>query len=145
MKFDYEALLVWQNSRAGARIGFTRIYLSEENFIKFFCWRTKKFHYPDKNIQCFLKWGSDRPSNPSGVRCPDIACWPTHAIICEMLMKEPTKKCINLFIKAITSLTIFNGCNMGEGLAILIIKLIEPSVILWSLDFSGQLTWRKYR
>lgn len=28
-------------------------------------------------------------SNPSGGRCPEIACCPTQAIICEMLINEP--------------------------------------------------------
>lgn len=40
-------------------------------------------------LECFSKWGKDLFSNPSGTREPLIACWPTQAIIWDMLMKEP--------------------------------------------------------
>lgn len=40
-------------------------------------------------FECFSKWGSDRFSKPSGTREPLMACWPTQAIIWEILMKEP--------------------------------------------------------
>lgn len=40
-------------------------------------------------FECFSKWGSDRFSKPLGTREPLMACWPTQAIIWEILMKEP--------------------------------------------------------
>lgn len=41
------------------------------------------------SIHFFGKWGRALSSNPSGILFPLMACCPTHAIICEMLMKEP--------------------------------------------------------
>ena len=35
------------------------------------------------------KCGKARWTNPLGMRLPPTDCWPTHAIICEMLMKDP--------------------------------------------------------
>lgn len=42
-------------------------------------------------LECFSKWGSERFSKPSGTREPLMACWPTQAIIWEMLMKDPAQ------------------------------------------------------
>lgn len=42
-----------------------------------------------EELQNFSKWGRARSSNPLGVLLPLMACCPTHAIIWEMLMKEP--------------------------------------------------------
>lgn len=53
-------------------------------------------------FECFSKWGRERFSNPSGTREPLMACWPTQAIIWEMLMKDPEKrqkKIITLIIR----------------------------------------------
>lgn len=36
-----------------------------------------------------VKCGNVRSENPNGIRFPSTFCCPTHAIICEMLMKEP--------------------------------------------------------
>ena len=36
-----------------------------------------------------VKWGSVLLRKPYGMRLPSTFCCPTHAIICEMLMKEP--------------------------------------------------------
>lgn len=41
------------------------------------------------SIHFFGKWGRALSSNPSGILFPLMACWPTHAIICEILMKDP--------------------------------------------------------
>ena len=35
------------------------------------------------------KWGSVRSSKPLGIRAPFTFCWPTQAIICDMLILEP--------------------------------------------------------
>lgn len=48
-------------------------------------WKQKE----KKNIHFLGKCGKERSSNPSGILFPLIACWPTQAIICEMLIKEP--------------------------------------------------------
>ena len=37
----------------------------------------------------FTKWGRVRFTNPNGMRLPSTFCWPTHADIWEMLMKDP--------------------------------------------------------
>ena len=42
-------------------------------------------------LQCRLKWGSALSSNPFGILLPEMACCPTQAIICEMLMNDPVK------------------------------------------------------
>ena len=44
------------------------------------------------DLQCLLKWGSARSSNPFGILLPLMACWPTHAIIWDILMNEPVEK-----------------------------------------------------
>lgn len=54
-------------------------------------------------LECFSKWGKDLFSNPSGTRDPLIACWPTQAIIWDILMKDPGKKKNNLTHKWGTS------------------------------------------
>jgi len=38
------------------------------------------------------KCGKARWTKPLGMRLPPTDCWPTHAIICEMLMKEPLER-----------------------------------------------------
>ena len=43
-------------------------------------------------LQCRLKWGRALSSNPLGILLPEMACCPTHAIICEMLINEPVEK-----------------------------------------------------
>ena len=43
----------------------------------------------DLTFECFSKWGRERFSKPSGTREPLMACWPTQAIIWEILMKDP--------------------------------------------------------
>lgn len=43
----------------------------------------------DGSSVTFAKCGSVRRLNPYGMRCPSTFCCPTHARICEMLMKEP--------------------------------------------------------
>lgn len=42
-----------------------------------------------RHLHFLAKYGSVLSSNPSGILFPETACCPTHAIICEMLMKEP--------------------------------------------------------
>lgn len=37
----------------------------------------------------FVKWGRVRSEKPKGMRLPSTFCCPTHAIICEILMKDP--------------------------------------------------------
>ena len=40
-------------------------------------------------VQLTAKCGRVRFTKPSGMRAPPTTCWPTHAIICEMLILEP--------------------------------------------------------
>lgn len=54
----------------------------------------KNCHYTNYYLQYTSKWGSDLLSKPSGTLFPLRACWPTHAIIWEMLIKEPGKKIV---------------------------------------------------
>lgn len=52
----------------------------------------------------FVKCGSVRPANPNGMRLPSTFCCPTHAIICEMLMKEPLDPAVTMRTTLLVSL-----------------------------------------
>ena len=48
-----------------------------------------------------MKWGKERSAKPKGILLPSTICWPTHADICEILIKEPLEPevtiCFTLF------------------------------------------------
>lgn len=71
--------------------------LHESFSLRRFCYQnnikiTKFYRFQMSNLQLTWKCGKDLLSNPSGTLFPLRACWPTHAIICEIFMKEPEGK-----------------------------------------------------
>lgn len=50
------------------------------------------------SLECISKWGSDLCKNPFGIREPLRVCWPTHAIIWDILMTEPYS--IQIYIRS---------------------------------------------
>lgn len=57
--------------------------------------KKNKINPVDHTLECFSKWGRERFSKPLGTRDPLMACWPTQAIIWEILMKDPVCKQVN--------------------------------------------------
>ena len=49
------------------------------------------------------KCGSDLSVNPNGMRLPSTFCWPTHAIICEMLRNEPLEPAVTVIFTLLVS------------------------------------------
>ena len=56
------------------------------------------------------KCGNVRRAKPYGMRLPSTFCWPTHAMICEMLMSLPFEPAmtiaLTLLVSSITSCTL---------------------------------------
>ena len=50
-----------------------------------------------------MKCGSERPLKPKGMRLPSTFCCPTHAIICEMLRKDPLEPACTVILTLLVS------------------------------------------
>ena len=67
-----------------------KYFLRWSNHRHLFCHLSSTcYHGNSRHLQWRSKWGRALSSNPLGTRLPLIACCPTHAIICDMLIKEP--------------------------------------------------------
>ena len=49
------------------------------------------------------KCGSDLSVKPKGIRFPSTFCWPTQAIICEMLRNEPLEPAVTVIFTLLVS------------------------------------------
>mmetsp|Transcript_14849 Transcript_14849/g.44421 ORF Transcript_14849/g.44421 Transcript_14849/m.44421 type:complete len:351 (-) Transcript_14849:1317-2369(-) len=68
------------------------------------------------------------------MRLPSTFCWPTHAIICEMLMKEPLEPVVTMFLTLFVSLSDFCAAVPAVSRALLSTWLTDfsnDSIIVW--------------